>query len=64
LNRESLRTNYSAEAWISAGVAGGSKLNSVLMLRHIICLLLPFLGAPKGRPAHAKSYIAAHSVIE
>src|ERR1700712_4152355 len=39
LNPESLRTNCSAEAWISACVAGGSKLNSVLMLRHIVVLL-------------------------
>jgi hypothetical protein len=36
LNPESLRTNCSAEAWISACVAGGSKLNSVLMFRHIV----------------------------
>src|SRR4051794_17870258 len=35
LKPESLRTNCSAEAWISSSVAGGSKLNSVLMLRHI-----------------------------
>src|SRR6478735_4828983 len=35
LKPESLRTNCSAEAWISACVAGGSKLNRVLMLRHI-----------------------------
>ncbi len=32
----SLRTNCSAEARISVSVAGGSKLNSVLMLRHMI----------------------------
>ena len=30
-----LRTNCSAEARISVSVAGGSKLNSVLMLRHM-----------------------------
>src|SRR3954453_9876885 len=35
LKPERLRTNCSAEAWISSPVAGGSKLNSVLMLRHI-----------------------------
>src|SRR5262245_34366549 len=35
LKPESLRTNCSAEAWISSSVAGGSKLNSVLMLRHM-----------------------------
>jgi len=35
LKPDSLRTNCSAEAWISSPVAGGSKLNSVLMLRHI-----------------------------
>src|SRR5262249_26683174 len=32
---ESLRTNCRAEAWISSSVAGGSKLNSVRILRHI-----------------------------
>src|SRR5438034_674444 len=31
----SLRTNWSAEARISSSVAGGSKLNSVRMLRHM-----------------------------
>src|SRR5262245_29049427 len=36
----SLRTNCSAEARISASVAGGSKLNSVLMLRHMKFLRL------------------------
>src|ERR1700687_4581372 len=36
LKPESLRTNCTAEAWISSSVAGGSKLNSVLMLRHIV----------------------------
>ena len=30
-----LRTYCSAEAWISSSVAGGSKLWSVLMFRHI-----------------------------
>src|SRR6201995_2510810 len=35
---ESLRTNCSAEARISSSVAGGSKLNSVLMFRHMTCL--------------------------
>ncbi|HNV73550.1 MAG TPA: hypothetical protein PKH96_02650 [Gemmatimonadaceae bacterium] len=30
----SLRTNWSADARISSGVAGGSKFASVLMLRH------------------------------
>src|SRR4030095_15919576 len=35
LKPDSLRTNCSAEAWISSRVAGGSKLNSVLMLRHM-----------------------------
>ena len=33
-----LRTNCSAAAWISSSVAGGSKLCSVLMLRHGACL--------------------------
>src|SRR5882672_6938234 len=41
LKPESLRTNCSAEAWISSSLAGGSKLNSVLMLRHIIVLPCP-----------------------
>src|SRR5216683_4802306 len=39
LKPDSLRTNCSAEAWISSSVAGGSKLNSVLILRHIVFLL-------------------------
>jgi hypothetical protein len=33
-----LRTNWSAEARISSSVAGGSKLASVLMFRHIVVL--------------------------
>src|SRR5262249_1377147 len=40
LKPETLRTNCSAEAWISSSVAGGSKLNNVLMLRHIELALL------------------------
>src|SRR6185312_12603581 len=39
LKPESLRTNWSAEARISSSVAGGEKLYSVLMLRHIRILL-------------------------
>src|SRR5215472_13257675 len=35
LNPESLRTNCSEAARISSSVAGGSKLNSVLILRHM-----------------------------
>ena len=35
LKPDNFRTNCSAEARISSSVAGGSKLNSVLMLRHI-----------------------------
>ncbi len=35
LKPDSLRTNWSAASRISSFVAGGSKLNSVLMLRHI-----------------------------
>ena len=31
----SLRTNCNADAWISSSVAGGSKLASVLMFRHM-----------------------------
>src|SRR5436190_22545233 len=44
LKPESFRTNCSAEARISSSVAGGSKLNSVLMLRHMNFLpwLRPF----------------------
>src|SRR6476619_1390669 len=39
LKPESFRTNCNAEAWISACVAGGSKLNRVLMLRHMVLSL-------------------------
>jgi tRNA-Thr(GGU) m(6)t(6)A37 methyltransferase TsaA len=35
LNPLSLRTNCRDAAWISSSVAGGSKLNSVLMFRHM-----------------------------
>src|SRR5262249_17007465 len=35
LKPESLRTNWSAAARISSSLTGGSKLNSVLMLRHM-----------------------------
>src|SRR6266516_7449166 len=35
LKPDSFLTNCSAEAWISSSVADGSKLNSVLMLRHL-----------------------------
>src|SRR5690242_7442524 len=41
LNPDNFRTNCRAEAWISAWVAGGSKLNSVLMLRHMHLLPCP-----------------------
>src|SRR5215203_5609084 len=40
LKPESLRTNCSAEARISSSLAGGAKLNSVRMLRHIAWLLV------------------------
>src|SRR5258708_56995 len=50
LKPESLRTNCSAEAWISSSVAGGSKLNSVLMLRHMVG---SFAGLPEPRTIHA-----------
>src|SRR6185295_340939 len=46
LNPDSLRTNCSAEAWISACVAGGSKLNNVLMLRHMVPPLRKFQRQP------------------
>src|SRR4051812_49152727 len=45
LKPESLRTNCSAEASISASVTGGSKLNNVLMLRH---MLAPWLAGSCG----------------
>src|SRR3954465_10535672 len=68
-NPESLRTNCSAEAWISACVAGGSKLNSVLMLRTIIVSPIPVTlirtgGLYRGRSASLKSDIAAHFDIQ
>src|SRR6476620_2754759 len=65
LNPESLRTNCSAEAWISACVAGGSKLNRVLMLRHMVPppRHTPLRPSP-GRTAHAKSDRLDYSVIE
>src|SRR6266436_3972985 len=50
LKPDSLRTNCSAEAWISSSVAGGSKLNSVLMLRH---MMFTSLCLPPGRRAAA-----------
>src|SRR3954468_10473195 len=62
LNPESLRTNCSAEAWISAWVAGGSKLNRVLMLRHMVFSSAPAVG--EGRTAGAKSDSVAYSVTD
>src|SRR5437764_9261965 len=44
----SLRTNCSADARISSSVAGGSKLNSVRMLRHMGALLRDPLRSPDG----------------
>src|SRR6202011_2569609 len=59
LKPESFLTNCSAEAWISSSVAGGSKLNSVLMLRHICLLLCPIRGSLSTRTVHeSKTYIA------
>src|SRR5262249_24373663 len=49
LKPESLRTNCSAEARISSSVAGGSKLNSVLMLRHIGCSFADSVAITAGR---------------
>src|SRR5262245_6505218 len=46
----SLRTNCSAEARISVSVAGGSKLNRVLMLRHMS--LLRYRRNPLGYFVH------------
>src|SRR5438034_8464556 len=64
LKPDSFLTNCSAEAWISSSVAGGSKLNSVLMLRHIFFSSLP--ARPRGphwhnqgRSTESKTYIAA-----
>src|SRR6266478_1163423 len=64
LKPDSFLTNCSAEAWISSSVAGGSKLNSVLMLRHIFfssCVPRPW--GPhwhdQGRSTETKAYIAA-----
>src|SRR5207249_1293222 len=62
LNPESLRTNCSAEAWISACVAGGSKLNRVLMLRHMVLSSAEDVG--QGRTAGAKSDGVAYSVMD
>src|ERR1700694_3526022 len=59
LKPESFLTNCSAEAGISSSVAGGSKLNSVLMLRHICLLLCPTRGySAQGRSTESKTYIA------
>src|SRR4051812_9780144 len=57
LKPESFRTNCNAEAWISAWVAGGSKLNSVLMLRHMNSLphllsVLPKDGRQRQNPTY------------
>ena len=41
----SLRTNCSADARISVSVAGGSKLKSVFMLRHMVFLVNGQAGA-------------------
>ena len=45
LKPDNLRTNCSAEARISSSVAGGSKLNSVLILRHMSVSLARSSGA-------------------
>src|SRR5262245_51821004 len=62
LKPDSFRTNCSAEAWISAWVAGGSKLNRVLMLRHMVFSSAPVVG--QGRTAGAKSDSMAYSVTD
>src|SRR5258705_10891597 len=58
LKPDSFLTNCSAEAWISSSVAGGSKLNRVLMLRHIYFLLVhPAPGSsppPAPRTIHSR----------
>ena len=54
-----------AEALISSSVAGGSKLNSVLMLRHIFfSFSRGSAGSPPATGGYAKSCIAADFVIE
>src|SRR5712664_3024767 len=58
LKPDSLRTNCSAEAWISSSVAGGSKLNSVLMLRHMTFSL------PSARTASLNSGLPEFSQID
>src|SRR5580704_17466096 len=46
---ESLRTNWSAEAWISSSVAGGSKLKRVRILRHMADSIGHFARLPGQR---------------
>ena len=48
-----LRTYWSAAAWTSSSVAGGSKLWSVLMFRHMAARLAGGVGrhARRGQPA-------------
>src|SRR3954447_14721730 len=65
LKPDSFRTNCSAEAWTSSSVAGGSKLNSVLMLRHMMVLTGIDIAAaarhatitPTGRRASYMSHV-------
>src|SRR6266436_9922093 len=70
LKPDSFLTNCSAEAWISSSVAGGSKLNSVLMLRHIYFLLVhPSPGfrsavRPKDDPLKARPTSRTYFGIE
>src|SRR5262249_17279791 len=57
VNPLSFRTNCRDEAWISASVAGGSKLCSVLMLRH-----MAVLRPPRGRDASLSPSARLHGL--
>ena len=65
---ESLRTNCTAEARISSSVAGGSKLKSVRMLRHIGASLRPrgaspLLAGGSDRPGRRGPTSAASALL-
>src|SRR5262245_27742836 len=55
LKPDSLRTNCSADAWISSRVAGGSKLTSFLMLRHMDQVLTSTCSS-RARAERSKHY--------
>ena len=60
----SLRTNWSAEAWISSCVAGGLKLCSVFMFRHMMAAFAigGSSGAGAGPRGHGKIYNAIEAM--